>query len=162
MAGGWRIAKMDENQCIAIWDRVLVQIWRGETTSIAVADLINLGKELIAGGRARISSLAIIEASAPPPAEVSRMQLSRFYREYAPQMGIAIVCAEGGSFRSAFVRGVGITLSMFAPRTLPFTFSSNVKDAAALLAPHLSMAAGGPAALLTALGEIRAEMRPRA
>jgi hypothetical protein len=105
--------------------------------------------------REPISSLAIIEPSATPPSQAARKELSRFYREFAPRMRAAIVVAEGGSFRAAFVRGVGITLSTLAPRSLPFTFATNVKEAATVLAPHLSHLAGGSVGLQAALADLR-------
>jgi hypothetical protein len=151
----WKILTLDDHHYVATWDRVLIQVWRGEATPLAIFELGPLAETFLREEREPISSLAIIEASATPPSEVARKELSRFYREFAPRMMAAIVVAEGGGFRAAFVRGVGITLSTLAPRSLPFTFASNVKDAATVLAPHLSKEAGGAAGLLSALADLR-------
>jgi hypothetical protein len=64
--------------------------------------------------------------------------LANFYREFAPTMARQIVVADGGGFRGALVRAVGVTLSTLAPRALPFKFVGHVSDAIALLTRHLS------------------------
>lgn len=70
-------------------------------------------------------------------------------------MVLAVVVAEGGGFRAALVRGVGIALSTMMPHRVPFKFVSEVEEALALLGPHLSKAGRGVAGLRDALGKLR-------
>lgn len=150
------VQDIDEDHCVATWDRILIQIWRGETPVEAVTRLERIAQAFIADRSRRTSSLAIIEPTATPPSQEARAALSKFYRELSPDMGMAIVVPEGGSFRAAFVRGVGITLSTLAPRTLPFKFARTVSEASLLLAPHLSPA-GDASALLDQIALVRTE-----
>lgn len=136
---------------------MLIQIWRLGTTSEAVANLDKVARAFLAEEGVAISSLAIIERTSPPPGDSVRAELSAFYRELAPRMKEQIVVAEGGGFRAAIVRGVGLTLSTLAPRSLPFKFVGTVREATNLIAPHLSPLAGGVEGLERAIEEVRAE-----
>jgi hypothetical protein len=154
----WTIRALDKDHCVATWDQVLVQVWRLDTPLRTVTELDSITRAFMAEEPRRISSLAIIEATATPPDDAARSALSKFYRELGPQMGAAIVVAEGGGFRSSFVRGVGITLSALAPRALGFKFVGTVREAAVLLGPHVSAGAGAGLVLLENIDELRREI----
>jgi hypothetical protein len=85
--------------------------------------------------------------------------MSAFHREIAPFMKEQIVVAEGSGFRSALVRSIGVALSAISPKSLPFKFASGIDEAAALIRPHLSAAAGGSDGLKRALAELRTQLR---
>jgi hypothetical protein len=156
---GHRLRALDKDHCIATWDLVLLQIWRLGTSFAAVKNLSEIARSFIEERKgARISSLAIIESTATPPADAVRGALSKFYRELGPEMRAAIVVAEGGGFRAAFVRGVGITLSRLAPRSLPFQFVGSVSEATQLLGPNLSPLAGGAESLQRVIQGVRAQV----
>jgi hypothetical protein len=155
----WKIRTADPNHCVATWDRVLLQVWHFEVTPAAVIDLERVARDLIALKGNAISSLAIVEASSPPPGDVVRQSLSKFYRDLAPQLNTAIVVGEGGGFRGAIVRSVGVALSMLAPRALPFKFVGSVSEATTLVAPHLSLLAGGAASLEEIIVDLRTEIK---
>ncbi len=150
---------MDRDHCIATWDRVLIQVWHYATTAEAVARLNGLAQGLIAEARAPISSIAVVERTSPPPEDTVRTSLAKFYRDLAPQMKEQVVVAEGGGFRGAIVRAVGVTLSTLAPRALPFKFVGSVSEATTLVAPHLSRSAGGEKALFAVIDGLRADSR---
>lgn len=146
---------VDRDHCLGTWDRVLLQIWRWEVHPASVAELDRIARAFMADRSRRISSLAVIEATATPPSPAARQALSKFYRELASAMTLAVVVPEGSGFRAAFVRGVGLTLSTLSPHMLPFKFVGSVDQAALLLAPHLSPAAGGAEALVERIEELR-------
>ena len=159
LAVDWEIKALDRDHCIALWDRVLIQVWHFSTTTRAVTALDTVTREFIARCDAPISSIAIVERTSPPPADDVRKLLAKFYREHAPRMKEQIVVADGGGFRSAMVRAVGVTLSALAPNALPFRFVGAVAEATKLVAPHLSSAAGGDAALRRVVDGVRDESR---
>lgn len=159
LAKEWTVKVIDRDHCIALWDRVLVQVWQLATTQIAVAQLEVIARAFIAQSSGPISSIAIVERTSPPPEDSVRDLLSKFYRDLAPQMKEQIVVADGGGFRGAIVRAVGLTLSTLAPRTLPFRFVGSVTEATALVAPHLSRTSGGEVALRRVVDGIREESR---
>jgi len=150
---------MDKDHCVALWDRVLIQIWHLATTASAVAQLEQIARGYIAQVNSPISSIAIVERSSPPPGDEVRALLSKFYRDLAPQMSQQIVVADGGGFRGAIVRAVGLTLSTLSPATLPFRFVGSVSEATALVAPFLSPKAGGEPALRRTLEDVREASR---
>lgn len=157
------IRSLDQNHVIAIWDRVLLQVWRGEATPRAVQALGDAGRALLAAHPgARCCSLSIIEASSPPPSEQVRPLLSKVFRELAPGMQHQLFVAEGSGFRSAIVRGVGLAVSAIAPSLLPFKFASNVEDAAGTIAPCLTPLAGGVAGALSAVALLRSRLDEQA
>lgn len=153
-----QIRALDDDHCIATWQGVLIQVWRGATTSAAVRELGQIARAFTAEEGKPICSIAVIERSSPPPADTLRNQLADFYR--AANMNVAVVVAEGGGFRGAIVRGVGLTLSTLAPKSLPFKFATTVEEATALIAPHLPPGAGGANGLRRIIDEVRGELPP--
>jgi hypothetical protein len=149
---------IEPNYCIATWDRVLLQIWRLEVTADAVENLRRIGRAFVLESKQPVSSLSIVESTSPAPSDKLRSALSGFYRDLAAQMKEQIVVAEGSGFRSALVRSVGLALSAIAPKSLPFKFVGGVEEAALLIRPHLTPAAGGAAGLQQAIKDVRAKM----
>lgn len=153
------IRNIDQNCVIATWDRVLLQVWRGEATPRAVQALSAAGHALMAANEGHACcSLSIIEAKSPPPSEQVRPLIASAYRELAPGMRHQLFVAEGSGFRAAIVRGVGLAVSAFAPSLLPFKFASNAEEAANTIEPCLSTYAGGARGLLEALALLRARL----
>lgn len=142
---------------VATWDRVFINIWRGETTPSAVAQMADAARgwlrEMV-GKPCRI--LAVIERGAPPPDERARALLSAFFRESSASMGQPLFVAEGSGFRIAWVRGVVLAVSALAPSLLPFQFASTLPEAGAQLEPLLTPEAGGAAGLVEAVEQCRA------
>lgn len=151
-----QVRAFDSDHCIATWQGVLIQVWRGATTPAAVRELKEIARAYIAEEGRPICSIAVIERTSPPPPDALRNQLAEFYRSV--DMNVAVVVAEGGGFRGAIVRGVGLTLSTLAPRSLPFKFVTTVEEATALIAPHLPPGAGGADGLRRIVDEIRGEL----
>jgi len=154
-----KILVAEPGYCFATWDRVLLQIWRLEVTAESVETLRRIGKAFVAESREPVSTLSIVESTSPAPSDRLRGALSAFYRELAPQMKEQIVVAEGSGFRAALVRSVGLALSAVAPKSLPFKFVGGVEEAAVLIRPHLSPAAGGAAGLQEAIKYVRERTR---
>lgn len=145
----------ERNYFIATWDRVFLHVWHFELTTEALANLSRFSRAFVQENSEPISNLSIIEPSSPPPPEQLRNRLSAFYRELAPHTKHQLVVAEGGGFRLALIRSVGLALSALAPKSMPFRFTSRVEEAAALIGPYLSPTAGGAAGLLSAVAELR-------
>jgi hypothetical protein len=103
------------------------------------------------------SFLGIVEPTSPPPDEKARGELVKFISEVVPKLAIAVIVGEGGGFRASLVRAVGVTLTTLMPNRVPFKFPSSVDDAAILIAPHLSVGAGGVPGFRRALADARAE-----
>ena len=104
------------------------------------------------------NSLSIVESRSPPPSDGVRKALSACYRDFAPRMKHQIFVAEGSGFRSALVRGVGLTVSTFAPSLLPFKFAASVDEAAMTIAPSLSIKPGGADGLKAAIESLRIQL----
>ncbi|MGA7122757.1 MAG: hypothetical protein WBY94_21840, partial [Polyangiaceae bacterium] len=121
----WTIRALDKDHCVATWDQVLVQVWRLDTPLRTVTELDSITRAFMAEVPRRISSLAIIEATATPPGDAARSALSKFYRELGPQMGAAIVVAEGGGFRSSFF---GARRCFRAARGMPLHQRSSARE----------------------------------
>jgi hypothetical protein len=159
LAKEWSVRAIDRDHCVAVWDRVLIQVWHFATTISAVAQLDAIARAYIGQVKAPISSIAIVERTSPPPGDEVRALLSKFYRDLAPQMRQQIVVADGGGFRGAIVRAVGLTLSTLAPSTLPFRFVGSVHEATTIVSPHLSVTSGGEVALRRVVDGVREESR---
>lgn len=157
MAEGIQTRILNADYGVATWDRALIHVWRGPMTMEALSALERVAHTFIAEQPkgTKIVNISIVERSSPPPAEHIRKELSRFFRDLIPNANEAIIVPEGGGFRAAIVRGVGVALSTFAPRAIPFKFQESVRAAALTAAPHLSPGAGGALALEDAIERVR-------
>ena len=138
-----RICALEASHCFAIWDRVLLTIWRLEVT---------------AETKGPLCILSIIEPTSPAPNDKLRAAISAFFRDMSRSTKAQIILPEGSSFRVAMVRSVGVALSAIARGSLPFKFVSTVEEAAGAISPHLSPHAGGAVGLLQAIQDVRAQM----
>lgn len=146
------VRNIDHSYCVATWDRVLIQLWRGEATLEAAEQWLKIGEAfLLESAGNRCSSLSIVESRSPPPADKVRQALTASFGGLARSMRHQIVVAEGSAFRSALVRGVGLTLS-----PVPLGYAVSVDEAARTLAPELSPTAGGAESLKSVVSTIRA------
>ena len=153
------IRYVDRNCAFATFDRVFVQVWRGEVTQQTVHELLRVGQLLVREqGSRQCSILSVVESASPPPNERMRPLLSACFRELAPDMRLQLFVAEGSGFRAALVRGVGLAVSTFAPSLLPFKFASSIAEAASAIGPTLSAAAGGASGLQAAVEVVRSQL----
>jgi hypothetical protein len=152
---------VDADRCVGTWNRTVIQIWRKVVVPEAVVEMNWTAGRLLAQAGEPVTCLFVVEPSSPPPNDGARKELARFSRDIVPRMALAVIVAEGGGFRAALVRGVGVALTTLAPHSLPFKFVNTVDNAMALLKPHVSIAAGGVDGLRMALGEMRAAMTER-
>jgi hypothetical protein len=104
------------------------------------------------------SSLFIVERGSPTPDDESRKNLAAFSRDVVSRMGISVIVAEGGGFRSALVRAVGVTLTTILPHSSKFRFVNDVASAVRLIEPHLELGSGGAQGLLAAAEELRGKI----
>jgi hypothetical protein len=153
------VQKADRSYGVAIWDRVLIQIWRGPATLEAAENWLALGKKFALQSQGLpCSNLSIVESNSPPPSDKVRLALSAAFDGLAPCMRHQIVIAEGSVSRSALVRGVGLTLSSLSASSLALKVAVSLDEAALTLAPHLSAGAGGAEGLKAAVADLRARI----
>jgi len=153
------VHNIDQGYCLATWDRVLIQLWRGPATLHAAEQWLEAGEAFLRqSGNQPCCSLSIVESRSPPPTEKVRLAMAAGFRGLAPRMRHQIVVAEGSVIRSALVRGVGLALSSMSSSSLPLEYVASLDDAAVTLAPHLSPAAGGPEGLKSAVSNLRSQV----
>jgi hypothetical protein len=99
--------------------------------------------------------LFIVERGSPPPGEATRKNFATFSRDIASRMSIAVVVSEGGGFRGALVRAVGVALTTLVPHESNYKFVSDLNAAWRLLQPTLPPGSGGIDALASATEELR-------
>lgn len=136
-----------------MWGNAFIQIWRGDTNEFACQEVNRLARKMVAAGVR--TSLFIVEPTSSPPRDEVRKLIAEFSKDIVSRMSLAVVVAEGGGFRSALVRGVGITLTRFLPHRSTFQFVNNIETGARLLAPHLPPKYGGQSQLLALVEELR-------
>lgn len=152
------VRAVDDVHVVGTWGRTLIQIWRGAPTKALTLEANRIADELVAASRVPASSLFIVESSSPPPDDDTRKALAAFSRDIVSRMSISVVVAEGGGFRSALVRGVGVALTLILPHSSKFKFVHDVSGAVKLIEPHLPPGTGGGKGLLDAASELRGKI----
>jgi hypothetical protein len=153
------VRSIDPNHCFATWDRVLIQMWRGEATLRAAEALLKVAQSFIAERTGEpLNCLSIVGSQSPPPNGKVRAILADCYRALEPKVIQQIWVAEGSHSRAALVRGVGLTVSTSAPSPLPLRFALSMDEAAQLLAPHLSTPTNGAERLKAAVDWVRSRL----
>ena len=152
------ICALDSAHVVATWGRTLIQIWRGVPTAKASANVNALAEKLIDAGKHPVTNLFVVESRSPAPEEETRKNFATFSRDLVSKMALSVIVSEGGGFRGALVRAVGVTLTTMVPHRSHFKFVNDVETAAQLLGPHLQPGSGGAAALLRVTEELRAKI----
>jgi hypothetical protein len=152
------VRALDDAHVVGVWGATLIQIWRGAPTAIRTAEMNRIAAELVASSQHPVSSLFIVERRSPTPDDAARKNLAAFSRDIVSRMSISVVVAEGGGFRGALVRSVGVALTTVLTHSSKFRFVDDVHGAAELIEPHLERGTGGARALLTAADELRAKI----
>jgi hypothetical protein len=149
------IRAIDDAHIVAIWGRTLIQIWRGNATGEASGEVNRIGRELVGSDTFPATSLFIVERGSPPPGEETRRNFAAFSRDIVSRMNLSVVVAEGGGFRGALVRAVGVTLTTVMPHRSKFEFVNDLGVAVRLLAPHLPPGVGSAEKLMSVTDELR-------
>ena len=154
---GLVVESIDADHCVATWDRVVLSCFRGRMSAASVGEMRHAARTLerSAPKGVALCFVSVVERSSPPPPDDVRRDLSEFFRSVQPTMAQIIIVPEGGGFRAALVRGVGVALSTLAPKALPFSFADTVPAACRLVEPHLSPAAGGATNLANVVEQLR-------
>jgi hypothetical protein len=152
------IRVVDAAHIVATWGRTLIQIWRGIPTAVASAEVNEIANKFVDASSSPANSLFIVESRSPGPDDATRKNFATFSRDIVSRMSIALIVAEGGGFRGAFVRAVGVTLTTMMPHRSLFKFVNDVETAAQLLSPHLLPGSGGPLELVRVVEALRAKM----
>ena len=155
-----RLVEQDADACFSIWHQTLVCVFHGAASVEHVKLNSRLCRSLLEEARGPVTCISVIERSSPPPADRVRRELAVWSRDVVPRLAAAVMVAEGGGFRSALVRGVGVALTALMPHRVPFTFTTSVDDAVRVLGPYLPTRCGGPAELAAEIARIRAAWRP--
>jgi len=152
------VRALDDAHVVGTWGRTFIQIWRGVATAKASADVNRFASEFIAADPFPATSLFIVEACSPAPEDETRKNFATFSRDLVAQMSLAVIVSEGGGFRGALVRAVGVTLTTLIPHRSHFKFVNDVDVAAQLIKPHLPPGSGGAEALVRAAQELRGKI----
>ena len=155
------VRAVDDVHVVGIWGTTLIQIWRGAPTNALTTEANRIAHEFVASSPIPASNLFIVEAKSPPPDDETRKTLAAFSRDIVSRMSISVVVAEGGGFRSALVRGVGVALTMILPHSSKFKFVNDLSGAVSLIEPHLKPGIGGARALINAANELRGKIGAR-
>ncbi|WP_437318929.1 protein kinase domain-containing protein [Sorangium sp. So ce385] len=121
---------LDDAHCIATWNGVLFQIWRGRTTEAAVRGVRRVLREH--GGQLQATLVILEEHSMPAGPEV-RSSLAELSRELAAHGMCAALVLEDHGFRASLMRNVAIEFILLSRTRLRYEVFSAMKDAFAWL-----------------------------
>ena len=152
------VRALDDAHVVGTWGRTLIQIWRGVPTAKASADINQFAREFVAADPFLATSLFVVEPRSPAPEDETRRNFATFSRDIVGHMSLAVIVSEGGGFRGALVRAVGVTLTTVIPHRSHFKFVNDLDVAAQLLKPHLLPGSGGAEALIRATEQLRAKI----
>lgn len=151
------ILTADHDHCIAAWNGTLIQIWRRATTAAAAQKMSETARAFAASRRDEITILFIVEADSEVPGDQARKALKQFLSDIGPRTSCMVVVPEGGSFRAATVRSIGVALGVVFLR-FPMKFAATVEEGTAMLAPHLPPGPAGAEGLRAAVTRLRADL----
>jgi len=150
-----RVVAQDSDYFVAVWHETVFTVFRGPATLQHVLEISQTCKALLAENRGAVTYLSVIERSSPAPTETVRHELAIWSRDVVSKLAVAVMVAEGGGFKNALVRGVGVALTVLLPHKVPFKFASSVEEGAVLVAQFLPEKAHGPSELMLAIAGAR-------
>lgn len=149
-----QIIAEDSDYCLATWRQTALALWVGPPTVDQVKRISAQCKLLLANGKGPVTYLGVIERSSPAPTDPVRKEFAIWSRDVVSKLSMAVMVAEGGGFRAALVRGVGIALTVLLPHQVPFKFVGSVEEGLDLMGRVLPPGAT-PAELGVAIAELR-------
>jgi hypothetical protein len=134
-----RLLHMDQHQALAVWDHLVLVIWRGEVDVAAVQRLERAGLETLRRHPRGIALMGVIESTAVPPSAEMRKLSAASNDRMAKQglVGIAGILSQQG-FAGSVMRGVITGLTLISRAEHPFKVFENHTDGAIWLAKQLS------------------------
>ena len=127
---------IDENLALVSIGRVLLVVWRNETTLKGITDIHRSMRELAARYPTGIGLFTIVEAEAPMPERAERDALARLLRDFGPNLKASALVFEGQGFRAAAVRSVVVGLTLLAKQPYPHRVFDGPAIAATWLLAH--------------------------
>jgi len=118
----------DDDCIFGYWRRLLVIIFRRETTLEVVSRTSACIREHSRGENAFVGAISIVEKDAPLPDPGVRSRISSDML-LASSFRFSAMVYEGSGFRAAAVRGVIISIGMFTRLPFPHRTFSTVADA---------------------------------
>jgi len=152
------VRALDDAHVFGTWGRTLIQVWRGVATAKASAHINRVAAEFVGADPVRATSLFVVEPRSPAPEDETRKNFATFSRDIVGHMALAVIVSEGGGFRGALVRAVGVTLTTMIPHRSHFKFVNDLDIAAQLLKPYLLPGSGGAEGLIRATEELRTKI----
>ena len=128
-----RIDVSTRDVVLAVWDRVVLALFRGRTTVQALRRAGQLVPELHASSKELVFMLTVVEEQASLPALEVRMELVSFLKGVNGQVDRSAVVFEGEGFRAASVRAVVAGVSLFSRPDYPHRVFGSVGSAARFL-----------------------------
>jgi hypothetical protein len=175
-----RIEDSAVDHVLAVWDRVVIAVFRGKTSFAAVKRCEQIFDQYQRQLATPLLLLTVVDVEAPLPALDVRMELVASLHRANGRMLRSAVVFEGDGFKAASVRAVVAGISLFARPAYPHRVFSRVGSAARFLAggpdgtpaPHLLIRAVNQArarqgiiasvpAWLPASGRADSALRPR-
>ncbi len=150
-----RIVAEDSDYLVSVWHDTTLTVFRGVCSLQHALTISNTCKALLAEARGDVTYLSVIERSSPAPSDLVRRELAAWSRDVVTKMKVAVIVAEGGGFKNALVRGVGVALTVLVPHRVPFKIVSNVDEGIALVGPFLPKQAGGTNELSRVIASLR-------
>jgi hypothetical protein len=150
-----RIVAQDSEYFVSVWHDTVITLFRGPCSLQHALTISDTCRAVLAESRGAATYLGVIERESPAPSDIVRRELASWSRDVVSQMKLAVIVAEGGGFKNALVRGVGVALTVLVPHQVPFKITSTVEEGVAALAPLLSRTTGGVTELSLAVSEVR-------
>jgi len=137
-----KLLHMDEHQALAVWDHLVLVIWRGQVDANAVKRLETAGIDVLRQHPRGAGVMGVIESTAVPPSSEMRTLSAQSNDRLAKLglVGIAGVLSHKG-FSGSVMRGVITGLTLLSRSKYPFKVFENHEAGAAWLSKRL--AAGG-------------------
>ncbi len=134
-----KLLHMDQHQALAVWDHLVLVIWRGEVDLAAVQRLERAGVEALKRHPRGVGLMGVVESTAVPPSAEMRKQSAASNDRLARlgMVGIAGVLSQKG-FAGSVMRGVITGLTLLSRAEHPFKVFENHSDGAVWLAKRLS------------------------
>lgn len=159
MPGGLQVVESTPDHAIAVWQNVLLYIWRRAATAAAAGKM----QETIARMRraepgAAGVLLGVVEAGVPPPDAEAKAVLAETLKSGNGYLRASALVFEGQGFSASMVRAVATGLALLARTSFPHHVFADVTAGAAWLARHQPDAPAlrfGASELAAALGELR-------
>jgi hypothetical protein len=152
---GMRIIQMTATCSMAEYDRCILTVWRQQPTKAAFETRHDALVAMASQHPGKCGYIELIEPESKPPSDETRKLAVETFKKLGKDVACVAFVIDGPELRSAFVRAILTTMTLFLPQMQPSKVFKRLPDMANWVRPRIGQDDGFNSRVIAAFGYLR-------